>query len=90
MVNPLQNIRNLDFNGLRQMVNRDALIPAFILEEKAPEEWNQAARIQNTKMFVEEFGKQPATYEEVRIWVDSLINNEMPQCGNTETFPMTY
>lgn len=45
------------------------------------EGWNQFARETNTKAFIQEFGREPQDYEEVRNWVNAAVakaNNLYP------------
>lgn len=37
------------------------------------EGWNQFARETNTKSFIQEFGREPKSYEEVRNWVNAAV-----------------
>jgi hypothetical protein len=37
------------------------------------EGWNQFARETNTKSFIQEFGREPKNYEEVRNWVNAAV-----------------
>lgn len=37
------------------------------------EGWNQFARETNTKAFIQEFGREPQDYEEVRNWVNAAV-----------------
>lgn len=37
------------------------------------EGWNQFAQEINTKSFIQEFGREPRDYEEVRNWVNAAV-----------------
>ena len=60
-------IKNVEFV---KFVDPAAVIPVFRIVEPTPLQWNEKARIQNTKMFIEITGKQPKDYDEVKCWIE--------------------
>lgn len=44
------------------------------------EGWNQFARETNTKAFIQEFGRAPRDYEEVRNWVNAAMAEIEARC----------
>jgi hypothetical protein len=75
-------VRNVEFKGLLSV---GAEPPVFTLKEPTKEEWNHKAQIQNTKMFVLIYNRQPKDYNEVLVWID-LKNEESRPAENEMTF----
>lgn len=84
----LNGIKNVNYVGNVFVEEISQELPLFILEDIPAEEWNRRARIQNTKMFIQEHKRLPFDYEEVKAWVYSFIPKikESHSAGNTMTF----
>lgn len=88
LINQLIKIKNIEYIGVTysEDLNRD--LPAFELKEHSVEEWNKKAKVQNTRMFIKKFNRQPRDYNEVLAWIYSMIpgNEESQLAGNELTF----
>lgn len=59
----MRNVKNIDFYGDSNMAT---------LEDYDTVRWNALAERTNTRMFIRINGRDPVNYEEVRVWVRSL------------------
>ena len=71
----MRKIKNIDFYGDSNVAT---------LEDYDAERWNALAERTNTRMFIRMNGRDPVNYEEVRVWVRSLSEqNKKPAAGTT-------
>lgn len=59
----MRNLKNIDFYGDSNVAT---------LEDYDTVRWNTLAERTNTRMFIQMNGRNPVNYEEVRVWVRSL------------------
>lgn len=73
----MKNVRNIDFiEGYN----------VAILEDYSVERWNSLAERTNTYMFIQMNGRDPLNYEEVRVWVRSLSEqNKKPAAATASS-----
>lgn len=69
-------VKNVEFEGVKYFEEVGADLPVFTLTDIPAERWNAMAEKSNTEAFIKEFSRQPKNYEEVLVWVYSLIPNE--------------
>lgn len=75
-------VKNVEFDRMACCEEYNAELPVFTLAEETVVEWNAKARKQNTKAFIEVFGKDPECYDDVISWIHSL-RNENHSAANT-------
>ena len=69
----MRNIKNIDFSDNLNIA---------VLEDYDVDRWNALAERTNTRMFIQMNGRDPVNYEEVRVWVRSLSEqNKKPAAG---------
>lgn len=79
----LDNAMNVEFKEMLIMKEYGGLVPVYSLEEPSATVWNAKAERINTKSFIKAHGRDPKNYEEVKKWVNSLINKENHSAANT-------
>jgi hypothetical protein len=81
-------VKNVEFTTYTECEGLEKELPVFTLNEAFAEEWNKRARINNTKMFVRIYERQPENYQEVLTWVYSLIEDKKENhiAGNEVAF----
>lgn len=86
--NFLKRVKNIEFTGYHFCKEAGRELPVFMLKEPSAEEWNERAKEQNTKMFVQIMKRQPKNYQEVSNWVQLLIPEkaENQPAGNELAF----
>lgn len=86
-----KGIKNVEFTGTMYSKGVGAELPVFTLNEPTMEEWNEKARIQNTKSFIKIHNRQPDNYEEVLEYLWSLFperNEKLPEIPRVEYVPI--
>lgn len=81
---------NIVFVENRYFEEVSSEVSVYTIKEPTAEGWNRKAKIQNIKMFISHFKRQPKDYLEVQAWIHTMIeddkNKESHSAGNTMTF----
>jgi hypothetical protein len=79
--------KNVEFTEFAYCEEVGAELPVFELTDIPAEEWTRKTNIQNTKMFVETFNRQPKDLDEVYDWIYSLLPEGVKDHRQKESQP---
>ncbi|MDP4085791.1 MAG: hypothetical protein Q8934_14390 [Bacillota bacterium] len=65
--------KNVEFDEFTYVEEFGTELSVFTLTDIPADEWNRKACIQNTKMFVETFNREPKDLDEVYDWIYSFL-----------------